>query len=100
MSVGGDGTFLSAARCVGAGVPILGVNLGRLGFLSEYSPEEACGALLSGAWYLEDRELLETEVDGSLSENPALSASAKFSALSPSTRSRSTVPARLFWGLT
>lgn len=76
MSVGGDGTFLSAARCVGAsGVPILGVNLGRLGFLSEYSPEEACGALLSGAWYLEDRELLETEVDGSLSENPALSAS-------------------------
>ena len=77
MSVGGDGTFLSAARCVGAsGVPILGVNLGRLGFLSEYSPEEACGALLSGAWDLEDRELLETEVDGSLSENPALSASA------------------------
>lgn len=78
MSVGGDGTFLSAARCVGAsGVPILGVNLGRLGFLSEYSPEEACGALLSGAWYLEDRELLETEVDGSLSANPALSASAE-----------------------
>lgn len=78
MSVGGDGTFLSAARCVGAsGVPILGVNLGRLGFLSEYSPEEACGALLSGAWYLEDRELLETEVDCSLSENPALSASAE-----------------------
>ena len=78
MSVGGDGTFLSAARCVGAsGVPILGVNLGRLGFLSEYSPEEACGALLSGAWNLEDRELLETEVDGSLSENPALSASAE-----------------------
>ena len=78
MSVGGDGTFLSAARCVGAsGVPILGVNLGRLGFLSEYNPEEACGALLSGAWYLEDRELLETEVDGSMSENPALSASAE-----------------------
>ena len=78
MSVGGDGTFLSAARCVGAsGVPILGVNLGRLGFLSEYSPEEACGALLSGAWYLEDRELLETEVDGTMSENPALSASAE-----------------------
>lgn len=78
MSVGGDGTFLSAARCVGASdVPILGVNLGRLGFLSEYSPEEACGALLSGAWYLEDRELLETEVDGSLSENPVLSASAE-----------------------
>lgn len=68
LSVGGDGTFLSASRCVGkSGIPILGVNLGRLGFLSEYSPEEACGALLSGDWYLEDRELLGTKVsDGSL----------------------------------
>lgn len=65
MSVGGDGTFLSASQCVGkSGVPILGVNLGRLGFLSEYSPEEACEALLSGGWYLEDRELLDTEVSG------------------------------------
>ena len=71
-------SFMIYETSVGAsGVPILGVNLGRLGFLSEYSPEEACGALLSGAWYLEDRELLETEVDGSLSENPALSASAE-----------------------
>ena len=63
MSVGGDGTFLSASQCVGqSGIPILGVNLGRLGFLSEYSPEEACDALLSGGWYLEDRELLRTDV--------------------------------------
>lgn len=65
LSVGGDGTFLSASQCVGeSGVPILGVNTGRLGFLSEYSPEEACSALLSGNWYLEDRELLRTEVKG------------------------------------
>lgn len=65
MSVGGDGTFLSASQCVGqSGIPILGVNLGRLGFLSEYSPEEACDALLSGGWYLEDRELLRTDVSG------------------------------------
>lgn len=72
LSVGGDGTFLSASRCVGkSGIPILGVNLGRLGFLSEYSPEEACGALLSGDWYLEDRELLGTKVsDGSLESDP------------------------------
>ena len=57
MSVGGDGTFLSASQCVGqSGIPILGVNLGRLGLLSEYSPEEACDALLSGGWYLEDRD--------------------------------------------
>ena len=65
MSVGGDGTFLSASQCVGkSGIPILGVNLGRLGFLSEYSPEEACEALLTGGWYLEDRELLDTSVSG------------------------------------
>lgn len=61
ISVGGDGTFLSASQCVGrSGIPILGVNLGRLGFLSEYSPEEASDALLSGEWYLEDRALLST----------------------------------------
>lgn len=72
LSVGGDGTFLSASRCVGkSGIPILGVNLGRLGFLSEYSPEEACEALLSGDWYLEDRELLGTRVSGvSLESDP------------------------------
>lgn len=61
ISVGGDGTFLSASQCVGrSGIPILGVNLGRVGFLSEYSPEEAGAALLSGDWYLEDRALLNT----------------------------------------
>ena len=71
MSVGGDGTFLSASQCVGeSGTPILGVNLGRLGFLSEYSPEEACDALLSGGWYLEDRELLRTSVLGDLDSDP------------------------------
>lgn len=65
MSVGGDGTFLSASKRVGdSGIPVLGINLGRLGFLSEYSPEEACEALLSGAYSYEDRELLQTEING------------------------------------
>jgi NAD+ kinase len=67
LSVGGDGTFLSASQCVGdSGIPVLGVNLGRLGFLSEYSPEEACSALLNGDWYLEDRELLKTGIRGGI----------------------------------
>lgn len=67
MSVGGDGTFLSASKRVGSsGIPVLGVNLGRLGFLSEYSPEEACDAILSGTYTLEDRALLETGVKGEM----------------------------------
>lgn len=41
ISIGGDGTFLKAARRVGKkGIPILGINTGRLGFLADISPEE------------------------------------------------------------
>ena len=67
LSVGGDGTFLSASKRVGkSGIPVLGINLGRVGFLSEYSPEEACDALLDGSFTLEDRELLETRIEGGI----------------------------------
>ena len=67
LSVGGDGTFLSASKRVGqSGIPVLGINMGRLGFLSEYSPEEACEAILAGTYTLEDRALLETRVDGKM----------------------------------
>ncbi|MFA5405134.1 MAG: NAD(+)/NADH kinase [Ignavibacteria bacterium] len=41
ISLGGDGTFLNTARLVGRKeIPILGVNLGNLGFMAEVSPEE------------------------------------------------------------
>ena len=40
VSIGGDGTFLFAARGAG-GTPVLGVNLGEVGFLNAVSPEEA-----------------------------------------------------------
>ena len=67
LSVGGDGTFLSTSKRVGdSGIPVLGINMGRLGFLSEYSPEEACEAILSGSYTLEDRALLETKVEGEM----------------------------------
>ena len=67
LSVGGDGTFLSTSTRVGdSGIPVLGINMGRLGFLSEYSPEEACEAILSGSYTLEDRALLETKVEGEM----------------------------------
>ena len=41
VSVGGDGTFLQAASRVGAkGIPIIGINTGRLGFLADVLPSE------------------------------------------------------------
>ena len=59
LSVGGDGTFLSASKRVAdSGIPLLGVNLGRLGFLSEYTPEEVAQALETGDFAVEDRTLL------------------------------------------
>jgi len=40
MTLGGDGTLLAQARrCVGLGIPLVGVNFGRLGFLAEYDVE-------------------------------------------------------------
>ncbi len=64
---GGDGTFLHAARIVVSnGVPILGVNLGSLGFLAEVKLEEmrpALENLVRGEYALEERMLLQVEVD-------------------------------------
>lgn len=60
LSIGGDGTFLSASALVaGSGIPVAGVNLGRLGFLSENRPEDVARAILSGDYTVEDRTLLE-----------------------------------------
>lgn len=65
LSVGGDGTFLSASKRVAeTGVPILGVNMGRLGFLSENKPEEVVEALLSGNYKIEDRTMLKSVITG------------------------------------
>lgn len=59
LSVGGDGTFLSASKRVAdSGVPVLGVNLGRLGFLSENQPEDVVGPLLEHRYELENRTML------------------------------------------
>lgn len=63
IALGGDGTMLAAAREVGSNAtPILGVNLGKLGFLAEFAPEELQNALesvLAGRYVIEERLLLE-----------------------------------------
>ena len=65
--VAGDGTFLSAARSlVDQDVPLLGVNLGRLGFLADIMPDEMSDRLneiLDGEFVEERRFLLEVAVD-------------------------------------
>jgi NAD+ kinase len=66
MTFGGDGTIVRAVRAVAhAGVPILGVNLGRLGFLAEVEPgqiEESISALLDGQYIIEERMMLRAEL--------------------------------------
>ncbi len=62
LCIGGDGTFLSsAAMAVRYGIPIIGVNLGRLGFLSENRPSEVAQAILSGDYTIENRIMLMAE---------------------------------------
>lgn len=68
ISMGGDGTFLKAASRVGAKeIPIIGVNMGRLGFLADVAPNEieACVAQLhKGEYTVESRKTIKVEVDG------------------------------------
>ena len=69
LSLGGDGTFLSAARLVGAsGVPVAGINFGRLGFLSENTPEEMLQALLDGTYRIKEQPLLDVDGHYALNE--------------------------------
>jgi len=62
LSFGGDGTYLSAAMiALQAGLPVLGVNFGRLGFLSENKPEDIADAIASKAYTIERRGLVKVE---------------------------------------
>lgn len=61
--VGGDGSLLSAARQLGnQSVPLVGINRGKLGFLTDIKPHEAeqkLEAILNGQYYEEQRFMLE-----------------------------------------
>lgn len=68
ISLGGDGTFLKAAARVGAkGLPVIGINIGRLGFLSDTMPsdiEAAVEAIYKGDYRLERHSVIEVTADG------------------------------------
>ena len=63
--LGGDGTILEAARRAAVrGTPILGINLGRLGYMAELEPSELdlLGKLFTGEYELEERSMLRVEL--------------------------------------
>ncbi len=68
VAIGGDGTLLRAARSVAtAEIPLVGVNLGRLGFLTDVSPEQMLqiiDAVLAGDFIEENRLMLEARLTG------------------------------------
>ena len=70
FSLGGDGTFLETVTLVrDSGIPVLGVNTGRLGFLSYISQEnlsESLDSVFSGKYDIEERMLLKVEASGNM----------------------------------
>jgi NAD+ kinase len=68
VSVGGDGTFLRAAHAASLlGVPVLGLKVGRMGFLTEAAPGDAAPLLrtvLDGTARIEERLAVTAESDG------------------------------------
>jgi NAD+ kinase len=64
--IGGDGTMLAAAReLVRHHVPLVGINLGRLGFMTDigqHDTQVGIGAILEGKYSIEERSLLDCEI--------------------------------------
>ena len=74
LTVGGDGTILRAAQVVVSHtIPITGVNLGKLGFMTELSVAEVkdkLDALLAGGGWIDERAMLEAELKAPDSDGP------------------------------
>ncbi|MBP5647143.1 MAG: NAD kinase [Bacteroidaceae bacterium] len=68
ISIGGDGTFLRTATRVGSkGIPMVGVNTGRLGFLADITTDRITDAITrihNGDYTLEERNLLQISMEG------------------------------------
>lgn len=76
FSIGGDGTLLDTVSLVrNSGIPVLGINLGRLGFLSSIARDEidkAIQYLLNTKVYIDQRSLLKLDLKGSTGFDYAL----------------------------
>ncbi len=76
LSVGGDGTILRSAQAVVPEmIPITGINLGNLGFMTELSTDEALEklpALLAGEGWIDERAMLEAELAATDQEPPRI----------------------------
>ncbi len=68
LTTGGDGTILRTAQAVASSpIPITGINLGKLGFMTELDAGEAAGKLadiLAGDGWIEERAMLKAELSG------------------------------------
>ncbi len=68
VSVGGDGTILrTLARLLGTGIPVIGINYGRVGFLASIAPERLEDDLMrvfAGEYRTIEQPTLEAELDG------------------------------------
>ncbi len=65
--IGGDGSLIEVARILKSEIPILGINMGTLGYLTEVDParlEEALAQILRGDYYIEERMMLEGHFQG------------------------------------
>ena len=76
IAIGGDGTMLSCSRLFGIReIPVLGINLGTLGFLTDIAPDELTTKLLeviNGKYTLDKRFFLETQIKRTQKKHIAL----------------------------
>jgi len=76
ISVGGDGTMLSCARKFGSkGLPMLGINLGNIGFLADIPPEDLTASLkeiLKGKYTSDKRSFIQTKLNNEKKHHVAL----------------------------
>lgn len=78
VAIGGDGNLLRATRCVaGRDVPLIGINRGRLGFLTDVKPDQmlaALDAVLDGNYLAEERLMLTARIRGPDGDSESLNA--------------------------